>query len=74
MKTIPTPILFTVRIMIGTIVTALVVVPLFLFSVFALLLDYLVSRTRRLKRVLVSAKDMRTVNASARRQVSQFAI
>jgi hypothetical protein len=48
--------------MIGTIVTALVVVPLFLFSVFALLLDYLVSPTRRLKRILVAAKGTRTID------------
>ena len=58
MNIIRTPILFTVRILIGIIVTALVVAPLFLFSVFALLLDYLVSPTRRLKRVLVSANGM----------------
>jgi len=56
MNIIRTPILFTVRILIGTLVTALA--PLFLFLVFALLLDYLVSPTRRLKRVLVSANGM----------------
>ena len=58
MKIIRTPILFTVRIMMGSIVTAHVVAPLFLCSVFALLLDHLVCPTRRLKRVLVSANGM----------------
>jgi hypothetical protein len=56
MKIIRTPILFTVRIVIGVIVTPVVVAPLFLFSVFAWLLDYVVYLTRRLKRVLVQQR------------------
>ena len=55
MKIIRTPIVFAVRILIGTIVTALVVAPLFLFSVFASILDYLVSPIRKPRRILVSA-------------------